>query len=144
MFVWSLTYRWVVSDRLSSNKRSEEDPHQLVSYSMSIVKDNFEDQSSVAVVFTQKRLFRRFFDKRRDDTNDQTFIFFIYFSRNPTRAVERNLESIGDTNHRKIALFPHQQWFHNCPPRFCPFHVDYSWLAVDLVSGSFPRLFPNF
>ena len=47
----------MVSDRLSSNKRSEEDPHQLVSYSMSIVKDNFEDQSSVAVVFTQKRLF---------------------------------------------------------------------------------------
>ena len=151
MFVWSLTYRWVVSDRLSSNKRSEEDPHQLVSYSMSIVKDNFEDQSSVAVVFTQKRLFRRFFDKRRDDTNDQTFIFLIYFSRNPTRAVERNLESIGDTNHRKIALFPHQQWFHNCPPRFCPYHgldsqgaLYYGPVVCRTSSGSFPRLFPNF
>ena len=50
-----LTYRWVVSDRLSSNKRSEEDPHQLVSYSMSIVKDNFEDLN-VAVVFLLKKL----------------------------------------------------------------------------------------
>ena len=151
MFVWSLTYRWVVSDRLSSSKRSEEDPHQLVSYSMSIVKDNFKDQSSVAVVFIQKRLFRRFFDKRRD-TNDQTFICFIYFSRNPTRVVERNLESIGDINHRKIALFPHQRWFHNCPPRFCPCHgldsqkAHYSWLVVcrPPAGWSFPRLFPNF
>lgn len=47
MFVWSLTYRWVVSDRLSSNKRSE-DPSSLYFYfllvtdSMSIVKANMK------------------------------------------------------------------------------------------------------